>query len=110
MVAGTIDLYEDNYSVNTVVTRTTYRDGIEQPGSTSSSNSKKTTNYYIAKKDSLNPGLAKAVILPSFKKKDLEKYIGDNVTIMNRPDKRYTMKELIAVLKEYNDWSINKSN
>lgn len=98
IVAGIIDLYEYEYKITT--TRTTTRDGVVQPGS--SSNSQSHTNYYIAKSDSLQPVLANPVLLPGYRKKDLERYLSDNAALFAKEEKKYSHKELIATLKEYN--------
>ncbi|MEO6612465.1 MAG: hypothetical protein ABIT05_06990 [Chitinophagaceae bacterium] len=100
LVAGSIDLFE--YSYRTVTTKRTTINGVEQPGSTSTSQS--STNYYIAKTDSAAPVLSRPVILSSFRKKDLEPYIKDNTEIMNDGEKRYNLKELIALINKYNEW------
>jgi hypothetical protein len=102
IVAGTIDFFEYNY--RTVTTKRTTINGMEQPGSTSTTQS--STNYYIAKTDSAAPVLSRPVILSSFRKKDLEPYIRDNTEIMNDGAKRYSLKELIALIKKYNDWYV----
>jgi hypothetical protein len=104
LATGTIDLYEYSYSI--FKTKRTTINGIEQPGSTT--NSQRYTNNYISKTDSTKPILATPVLLPSFRKKDLEPYINDNTELLVRVEKRFSIKELIAVIKEYNNWSLEK--
>jgi len=101
IVAGTIDLYEYSYLIYT--TRKVTVNGEEKPGSASSS-SQTYTDYYIAKTDSTAVGLAAPVLLPSFRKKDLEPYISDNAALWTIAEKKYNLKELIVLLKEYNSW------
>lgn len=105
LVAGTIDLYEYTYSIST--TKRTTINGEEKPGSATTS-SQSYTNHYIAKTDSTKPVLATPVLLPSFRKKDLESYLTDNVDLLAKAEKRFSLKELIEVLKEYNNWSLEK--
>jgi hypothetical protein len=102
--AGAIDLYEHEYAITT--TRRKTINGEAQPGSTTSSQN--FTKYYIAKTDSARPVLARPVLLPSFRKKDLEIYLGDNAVLFAREEKRYSLKELIAVINEYNNWYTEK--
>ena len=103
LAAGTIDLYEYSYSV--VTTKRTTVNGVEKPGS-SSSITQNTTNHYIAKTDPGTPGLATPVPLTSFKKKDLESYLGDNPDLLAGSEKRFSLKELIGIIKDYNTWSL----
>lgn len=98
IVAGVINLYE--YSYNTTTTKRTTINGVEQPGSVTTTQTY--TNYYIAKTDSTKPILATPVILPGYRKKDLESYLSDNAVLFAREEKKYSLKELIATIKEYN--------
>ncbi|HMK25428.1 MAG TPA: hypothetical protein VK483_05300 [Chitinophagaceae bacterium] len=102
LAAGTIDLYEYSYSI--FKTKRTTINGVEQPGATTTSQNY--TNNYISKTDSTNPILATPVLLPSFRKKDLEPYLSDNVELFASAEKRFSIKELIAIIKEYNKWSL----
>ena len=104
LAAGTVDLYEYSYSI--FKTKRTTIDGKEQPGATTTS--QRYTNNYISKTGSTKPILATPVLLPSFRKKDLELYIGDNTELFAMAEKRFSMKELIAIIKEYNKWSLEK--
>jgi len=103
LAAGTIDLFEYSYSV--VTTKRTTVNGVEKPGS-SSSIRQNTTNHYIAKTDPAAPGLATPVLLTSFKKKDLESYMGDNPGLFSGSEKRFSLKELISIIKDYNTWRL----
>lgn len=100
LVAGRIDLYE--YSYKTMTTKRTTVNGVEKPGSASTT-TQNFTNHYIAKTDSSGL-LTTPITLPAFRKKDLEKYLGDYPELFAREEKKYSLKELIAVIKEYNAW------
>ena len=99
LAAGTINLYEYNYKITT--TRRTTVNGEEKPGSASTT-SQSYTDYYIAKTDSAKPVLATPVLLSAFRKKDLEAYLGDNPVLFAKEEKKYSLKELVATIKEYN--------
>jgi hypothetical protein len=103
-VAGTINLFEHSYSIFT--TKRTTANGIEQPGSTSTS--QHYTNYYISKSDPLQPGLSTPTILYSFNKKNIEPYISDNIDLLNKTEKKLKLEEVINCIKEYNDWCKEK--
>ncbi len=107
IVAGTIDLYEYSYSIR--MTKRTTVNGIEKPGSTSTTTQKFTT-HYIAKIDTAAPMLATPTPLTSFRKKDLEPYIRDNTVMMANTEKRFSLKELFVLLKEYNNWCLEKKS
>jgi len=98
IAAGVINFYE--YSYKTTTTKRTTINGIEQPGSITTTQTY--TNYYIAKTDSAKPILATPVTLPGYRKKDLEPYLSDNAILFAREEKKYSLKELIATIKEYN--------
>jgi len=68
IVSGIIDLYQYEYSIYT--TKRTTVNGVEKPG-TATSTSQRITNHYIAKTDPSAPHLATPVLLPPFRKKDL---------------------------------------
>lgn len=68
------------------------------------------TTYYIAKTDSSSPALSKPVLLESFRKKELERFTSDNSELTERMEKRFSVKELITILTEYNNWSCQKKN
>lgn len=105
LVAGAIDLYEYTYVIYT--TKKVTVNGEEKPGSSSSS-SQSYTDYYIGKTDSANTVLAKPVILSSFRLKDIEPYISDNAELMANAEKKFSLKKLVALLNEYNNWSSGK--
>lgn len=105
-VAGTVDFYEYSYTVIKSIRKTV--NGVEQP-SASSTIPQNTTNYYIAKKDSIATHLATPIVLSSFKKKELEPYLGDYTELMAREEKKFSLKELIAAIKEYNTWYAGKT-
>jgi hypothetical protein len=105
MVAGVIDFYEYSYSIERGPTQTA--NGVWQRNSTSNI-TQNTTNYYIAKTDSAAPGLITPVVLPSFRKKDLEPYLSDNVELFANIEKKISIKELVAAIKEYNAWYLEK--
>jgi hypothetical protein len=104
LAAGTIDLYE--YSYRIFKTKRTTINGVDQPGAITTSQNY--TNNYISKNDSAKPKLATPVLLPSFRKKDLEPYISDNTELLAGLENRLSMKELIAVIKKYNNWCLEK--
>ncbi|MBI5858953.1 MAG: hypothetical protein HZB42_15075 [Sphingobacteriales bacterium] len=109
LVAGRIDFYEYSYSVHKSTTKTVTRDGIQQPPTTTSSTTQTFFDYYIAKNDSLKPALSKAVLLSSFKIKDIEPYVSDYPDLLTKAEKRFTMKELIIFLNEYNKEYLTQS-
>lgn len=108
LVAGKIDFYEYAYSYQKTTTKTVTRNGVPQPGSSSSSVIINSTDYYIAKNDSASLSFAKPVLLPSFRKKDLEPYISDNEVMWASTENKYNLKELIVLLKRYNSWFMEK--
>lgn len=101
MVAGVIDFYEYSYSFVQRTTKTV--NGVLQPNATSNI-TKNFTNYYISKTDSAAPGLITPVVLTSFRKKDLELYLNDNADLFAKIEKKISLKELVAAIKEYNAW------
>lgn len=101
LVAGTIDLYEYSYVIGT--TTTTKIDGVEKPGSATSTR-QEFTNYYIGKNDTANAALLKPILISSFRKKDIEPYVADNADMTSNLNKKYKLKELIVLLNEYNLW------
>lgn len=106
IVVGTISFYEHYYSITT--TKRTTIDGVQQQKTETTR--KDYTTYYIAKTDSSSPALSKPVLLESFRKKELERYTSDNSELTERMEKRFSVKELIAILTEYNNWSHQKKN
>ena len=106
IVAGAISFYEHYYSITT--TKRTTIDGVQQQKTETTR--KDYTTYYIAKTDSSSPALSKPVLLESFRKKELERYTSDNSELTERMEKRFSVKELIAILTEYNNWSRQKKN
>ena len=105
IVAGVIDLYEYPYSI--VTNKKTTVNGIEKPG-TATTSKQNITNYYIAKTDSLFPALSTPAFFPTFRKKDVEPYINDNTDMIATAEKRFSLKELIALINEYNNWYSEK--
>jgi|CXWL01.1.fsa_nt_gi hypothetical protein len=105
LAAGAIDLYEYTYSIRT--NKRTTVNGVEKPGS-SSTITQNYTNHYIAKIDSGTQVLSNPVLLPSFRKKDIEPYISDNDVLMASAEKRFSLKELVALINEYNKWASGK--
>jgi hypothetical protein len=103
IVAGIIDLYQYEYSVTT--SKRTTVNGVEKPGSATST-SQRFSNHYIAKTDPSAPHLATPVLLPAFRKKDLEPFFSDNPALLANADKRLSQKELIELLNAYNSWYI----
>ncbi len=106
IVAGTISFYEHYYSITT--TKRTTIDGVQQQKTETTR--KDYTTYYIAKTDSSSPALSKPVLLESFRKKELERFTSDNSELTERMEKRFSVKELITILTEYNNWSCQKKN
>ncbi len=104
MVAGIIDFYEYSYSIRT---RKTIRNGVFEPDARPTT-TLSTTNYYIAKTDSAAPSLITPVRLLSFRKKDLKNYLSDNTDLFARTEKEFSLKELVAAIKEYNTWYLEK--
>lgn len=98
LVTGRVELYEYSYFVTT--TRRTTVNGVEQPGSTS--NTQRNTKYFISKHDSNSGPAALPIPLPSFKSKDLEHYFSDQPDLFANAEKRFSTKELVAFIKEYN--------
>lgn len=105
LAAGAIDFYEYTYKIQT--TKRVTVNGEEKPGSSSTS-SQSYTDYYIGKTDSSNTTLAKPVLLSSFRLKDIEPYISDNAELMANTEKKFSLKKLVALLNEYNNWSSGK--
>jgi len=106
IVAGAISFYEHYYSITT--TKRTTIDGVQQQKTETTR--KDYTTYYIAKTDSSSPALSKPVLLESFRKNELERYTCDNSELTERMEKRFSVKELITILTEYNNWSRQKKN
>jgi hypothetical protein len=103
LAAGAIDFYEYNYTVHTTKTTTVNGEVRGQP----SSSSERGTNYYIAKNNTDSADLMKPAYFPTFRKKDFESYLNDNADLFATIEKKLNLKELIKVLKEYNQWYLN---
>ena len=96
ITVGVLELYEHHYNIYKTMR------------GTSNSTFESFTDYYIAKKDSAAPMLATPVLFSSFRKKDLEPYLKDNTDLLAPAEKRFSLKELIALINEYNNWYLKK--
>lgn len=97
-VTGTVELYEHHYNI--------YKTRRTTDGSKGTTTSESYTDYYIARNH--NAGLSTPSFLPSFKKKHIFSYTVDNPNLWKKEEKKITLPELIALLKEFNDWYSQK--
>lgn len=102
IVAGSIDLYEYVYLVRKASKVKVDGEEKTQP---STSSWQEFTDYYIGKTDVSNSKKKNPVILPSFRKKDIEPYVSDYTELAANLEKKYKLKELIVLLNEYNLWA-----
>lgn len=103
IVAGTINLYRNNFRV-----MTTKRGAFDTPIDPKTTTIENFITYYISKNDPSKPVLNKAVAISIYKKKDFEKYIGDNKELFENAGKDLTVNEVINLLNQYNSWAQTK--